>query len=90
MDCRPFYTHKADLWSLGCVIYTVAKKEELFHDSDIEDTRRMKARVKLIKKKLRCCSSIGRKGVELVQKLIVVDPEQRSDIEEALAALSRW
>ncbi|OTA93666.1 hypothetical protein M434DRAFT_395478 [Hypoxylon sp. CO27-5] len=31
IDRRSFYTCKADLWSLGCVIYRMAKGEPLFN-----------------------------------------------------------
>lgn len=77
IDSRPFYSHKVDLWSLGCVIFSIATRKKLFPPKfPMNDDRAVKERVRDIKNRLKGTPLRG-SGVAFVQKMIVIDPKKR-------------
>ncbi|KAI1097222.1 kinase-like protein [Jackrogersella minutella] len=92
IDSRYSYTYKADLWSLGCVIFRMASGARLFtSDMEVLNTNRLESQVKAIGKLLtETPLPMGETGIKFVKKLIVVEEKDRLDADSALKALDRW
>ncbi|KAI1206481.1 kinase-like protein [Annulohypoxylon truncatum] len=92
IDSRYSYTHKADLWSLGCIIFRMAKGKPLFDsDTEVLNEKKLKRRVTAVNGLLTEMSpSMGTGGVGFVQKLIVVKASSRYDADTALEGLAQW
>ncbi|KAI0387574.1 kinase-like protein [Hypomontagnella monticulosa] len=91
IDSRHSYTFKADLWSLGCIIFRMAKGKPLFtSDTDLTNRNHLKRQVGAIAERLAVDSAVGQQGAEFVRQLIVIKEKNRHDAESALEALDSW
>ncbi|KAI0522181.1 kinase-like protein [Xylaria bambusicola] len=84
------YTFNVDIWSLGCIVYRMAKREHLFTDNYSESDPALRERVKGIKTNLNKERRIGRTGIDFVCGLIVIETKQRPDVGTALERLESW
>ncbi|XDG09232.1 hypothetical protein ABKA04_008847 [Annulohypoxylon sp. FPYF3050] len=85
IESRHFYTNKADLWSLGCVIFRMANKTELFAcDAELENKETAKSKIENVG------GSLGRDGIGFLKKLLVLDPDYRCNASQALEELNKW
>lgn len=71
------YGKAADLWSLGCMLYTLLVGRPPFESTDIRDTF---ARVR--RGDFRIPDSITPSARDLITRLIVLDPSQRLSLEQ--------
>lgn len=92
------YSFNVDIWSLGCIIYRMAKGERLFiGDGDVLSKRRLKNKVKHIKNQLGACNvneevkpCMGSSGISFVCSLMVIKPKKRPDAHMARESLAQW
>ena len=77
------YSKAVDLWSFGCLVYSMLAKELPFDSKDDDEIRRMtmKDPVKFEKP---CWSNYGSTVKNLLTRLLHKDPDMRIAIEEVL------
>jgi calcium-dependent protein kinase len=75
------YTLKADSWSLGVIVYMLLTGSPPFHGSDDEVLRKVKAGKPHWSSRFHKLSDTAK---EFVQKLLVLDPNERMSSEQAL------
>ncbi|KAI8965435.1 kinase-like protein [Daldinia sp. FL1419] len=92
LDARYSYTFKADIWSLGCIIFKMTTEKSLFkNDGELLDQKEVGKRVEEIEPLLKQASTqLGSGGIEFVKKLIVIEEGERCDAVEALQELGKW
>lgn len=73
------YGKAADLWSLGCLLYTLLIGRPPFQSSDLKETFR---RVKKAQYTIPSLGNISLAAKDLIQRLIVLDPLQRISLEK--------
>lgn len=75
------YTPKADLWSLGCVVYRMIKGEQILEHDD-ETKREAENKVKALAEN--DWEGFESPETNLLKKLLCIDPEKRSAAKYAL------
>lgn len=73
---RP-YGKAADLWSLGCLLYTIVVGRPPFESADIRDTFS-----KVSRGDFNIPSTVSSEARDLISRLIVLDPSNRLDLEQ--------
>ena len=71
------YGKEADLWSLGCLLYTLVVGRPPFESSDVRDTFS-----KVKRGDFRVPDTVAPLVTDLIQRLIIVDPMQRISLEQ--------
>ncbi|KAI0166760.1 kinase-like protein [Hypoxylon sp. FL1284] len=91
-NTRYSYTFKADLWSLGCIIFKMAAGKRLFvEDTQVSDPKVRKKLLKGVRKSLtKAPTPLGLPGVKFIQKLIVENETDRYNAAQALENFSDW
>ncbi|KAF6791031.1 mitogen-activated protein kinase HOG1 [Colletotrichum musicola] len=80
------YTDKADLWSLGCVIYRMIRgRQFLAHDDETKREAENKVRA-LVENRW---EGFGSKEAHLIENLLCVEVEKRSTARSALESYTR-
>ncbi|KAJ3577781.1 hypothetical protein NPX13_g2784 [Xylaria arbuscula] len=89
------YSYNVDVWSLGCVIFRMAKGEALFQNDDAVSHPDKKAVEREVGKKLKNWHdqpkiSISDSGFKFIKELLVVDPKKRPDSKTAQELNGEW
>lgn len=81
-----YLNEKSELWALGCTLYKIENKRKLFDDyEDLFENRIVPKNLKQYSKLFdNFTFSKNKKLDDLLRKLIVIDPEERISLQEAL------
>ena len=77
------YNEKCDMWSIGCILFTMLTGMPLFQGSDDAETLAKVSRGKYSLKMLKE-AEVSTECIEFIEKLLMFDPGKRISAEEAL------
>ena len=75
--------HKADLFSVGCIMYKILTGNSLFQSSNIKDVLKINKQCKIDFNSV-YFQQMSRSAVSLLKRILVKDPNNRIDSEEIL------
>ncbi|XP_042243081.1 serine/threonine-protein kinase PLK1-like [Homarus americanus] len=78
--CKKGHSYEVDVWSLGCILYTLLVGKPPFETQTLKDTY-----MRIRKNEYHIPSRIGPLARSLIQKLLQADPTRRPNVDTILA-----